>query len=243
MTITYRTTGAWGVGLGADLSAVQIDNNFWDLHGRLVIQEAQPNPAAIDDFEIDGNQLTVIMDDATTRGPYTLPTYVPSSFVWEPGIDVVPGQMFSQGSTIYTVIAAHTTVDPFDAGESGTDGDFYQEFITVDGPSGGTVKTVSATTYTGALVDANCYIRCTNAAGCTVTIPLNGDVEFPIGSELHFRQCAAGSIVFDGAGAVVINPPRDGYDTVTPWTGATVTLKKVATNEWDYIGLGIEGTA
>jgi hypothetical protein len=152
MTITYRTTGAWGVGTGFDLPAATIDANFWDLHGRVDILEAWPTPAAIEEFIIDGNQLTVVMDDATTFGPYTLPTYVPSAFVWEPGIDVVPGQMFSMNATIYTVIYPHTTVDPFDPDESaGTDGPYYQEFITVDGvlPAGGAegmalVKSTSA---------------------------------------------------------------------------------------------------
>lgn len=139
MTIIYRTSGPWGVGLGADLSAVQVDNNFWDLHGRVEILEAWPTPAAIVGFEIDGNQLTVIMDDATTHGPYTLPTYVPSAFEWEPGLSVVPGQMFAKNATIYTVVLPHITVDPFDPNESSTDGDYYQEFITVEGvlPTGG----------------------------------------------------------------------------------------------------------
>ena len=140
MTITYRTAGPWGVGLGADLSAVQVDNNFWDLHGRVEILEAWPTPAAIESFTIDGNQMTVVMDDATTHGPYTLPTYVPSAFEWAPGMDVVPGQMFSINSTIYTVVYPHTTVDPFDPGENdGGGNDYYQEFITVDGvlPAGG----------------------------------------------------------------------------------------------------------
>jgi hypothetical protein len=111
------------------------------VHGRVEILEAWPTPAAIVEFQIDGNQLTVVMDDATTFGPYTLPVYVPSAFIWAPGMDVVPGQMFSMNATIYTVINPHTTVDPFDPGETSTDGDYYQEFITVDGvlPAGGDV--------------------------------------------------------------------------------------------------------
>lgn len=31
MTITYRTAGAWGSGQGADLTAAQVDENFYDL--------------------------------------------------------------------------------------------------------------------------------------------------------------------------------------------------------------------
>ena len=73
--LRYRTTGPWGSGSLDDLPPEHIDENFFTLDERVVTIEALPPPAAgIDYFIIEGDQLTVVMTDASTRGPYTLPT-------------------------------------------------------------------------------------------------------------------------------------------------------------------------
>lgn len=87
-----------------------------------------------------------------------------------------------------------------------------------------------------ALSDSGVYWRCTAATGVTVTVPTNDSVAFPVNTEIHFRQAAAGTITLSPAGGVTINPPRVGGPLATGETGDTITLKKVATNEWDLFG-------
>ena len=74
MAIVYRTTGAWGAGLGVNLSAAQVDNNFWEVVVRLVALETsgiQPNN--IESITVIGSQMTIFMEDASTFGPFTVP--------------------------------------------------------------------------------------------------------------------------------------------------------------------------
>jgi hypothetical protein len=97
------------------------------------------------------------------------------------------------------------------------------------------VITRTGSTLTPAIGDANRYIRLTNAGGCTVSIPTNAGVGFPIGTELHFRQ-AGGPIGFFGVFGVTINTP-EGFSPATERDHATVTIKKVATDVWDLFGL------
>jgi hypothetical protein len=109
------------------------------------------------------------------------------------------------------------------------------------------VTNISAATWTLALSDANTYMRFTSASGCIVTIPVYADVAFPVGTEVHLRQAGAGSIQLavgaESAADITINPQRAGYGTYTTWQGATLTIKKVGTNEWDVIGpAGVEET-
>lgn len=98
---------------------------------------------------------------------------------------------------------------------------------------------VAASTFTPALGDAMKYVRCTNGGGCLVTMPANGDVAFPVDTEIHFVQRGASPIIFEDGGstdeAVVLNPPTEKLNQ-TYGRGAVVTFKKVGTNEWDYWG-------
>lgn len=98
------------------------------------------------------------------------------------------------------------------------------------------VSTVSGSSFNPLLANANTYMRCTNASGCNVLMPANSAVAFPVGTEMHFRQSGAGPVSFDFVSGVSINSPT-GYEAATEIEGATVTIKKVDTNEWDLFGL------
>lgn len=74
--ITYRTTdfSRWGAGLGANLSAVQVDGNFWAL--AQAILDLQQNPATgptIVSVTSTGTGFSFVMSDGTILGPITLP--------------------------------------------------------------------------------------------------------------------------------------------------------------------------
>src|SRR5574341_1297023 len=98
------------------------------------------------------------------------------------------------------------------------------------------VVEITDSEFTLSMGSAHRYYRCTNAAGCNVTVPDHTLVPLEIGSEVHFVQRAAGAIVFYSGTGVAINAPT-GYDAATDTLGAVVTLKKIATDEWDLFGM------
>lgn len=98
------------------------------------------------------------------------------------------------------------------------------------------VVTVAGTTFAPTLAAAQAYHRCTHASGCVVTIPPNADVAFPLKTEMHFRQAAAGTVSFVEGTGVTINGIT-GYNEATQGPGAVVTLKKIATDIWDIFGM------
>lgn len=91
--------------------------------------------------------------------------------------------------------------------------------------------------YSPVLADANGYKRYAGSSDLTVLVPLNADVAYPVDTELTFRQAGDGSIIFDTATAGPTLNGIVGFLNQTGVSGATVTLKKVATDEWDLIGL------
>lgn len=126
----------------------------------------------------------------------------------------------------------------------GTQLTFYLEDATVFGPytvpqvnfRPSIVATVSTATYDPVIADANCYKRCTNAAGCLVTIPSDDEVEFSIDTELGFRQTTeTGPVTFDAPTDVTLHEVP-GFLHETAQKGAVVVWKKVAANEWEATG-------
>lgn len=83
-----------------------------------------------------------------------------------------------------------------------------------------------------ALTDAWNYLRPGTTSAITLTVPTNASVAFEIGTEITIR--AAGNITLAAASGVTLNAPSGG--TLNMTARMTVTLKKVATNEWDVIG-------
>lgn len=113
---------------------------------------------------------------------------------------------------------------------------------------GGTVSPSTAlslnaqtgTTYTFALTDANnTLVTASNGSAQTYSIPTNGSVAFPVGSQINIIQI--------GAGQVTINAVTSGTTTIAS-TGATSTAPKlraqyasasaikVATDTWYVVG-------
>lgn len=87
------------------------------------------------------------------------------------------------------------------------------------------------------LSDANRYKRYTGSSDATILVPLNADAAFAVDSEISYRVAGAGALIFDTATAGPTINGIDGFLNRASRKGATVTLKKVATDEWDLIGL------
>ncbi|MBB4520469.1 UNVERIFIED_ORG: hypothetical protein M2435_001249 [Rhizobium sophorae] len=91
--ITFRTAGAWGAGKGSNLTPAEVDGNFYDLDGRVTdLEDNPPTPNQIADITQDGNQITIVMDDASTFGPFTLPRSLsrPSITTVVTGLELTP---------------------------------------------------------------------------------------------------------------------------------------------------------
>jgi len=179
MTI-YRTAGAWGAGKGSNLTPAEVDENFYGHEQRIEDLEGSPvEPNQIANIIQTGDTITIVMEDASTFGPFTLPRSMQR-----------PTQTLA----------------------------------------------VTGTTLTPANEQASFYFRCTNAAGCAVTIPNDTAEPFLVDAEIHFRQCGAGALEFSAGVGVTLNIP-DGFLASTAILGAVVTAKKVAANTWDLFGL------
>ena len=83
--------------------------------------------------------------------------------------------------------------------------------------------------------DSNSYIRMTKATATALTVPLNSSVAFPVGVVILIRQAGAGQVTIVATGGVTINPAFNGT-LVLQGAGSTVSLIKVAEDEWDLEG-------
>lgn len=122
--IIFVTSGAWGSGTGAPLSAAQVDGNFYDLDQR-VLALADLEGKGIESVTYTSNSMTLHFTDGTSQ---VIPLPIASlTFVgeWLNSTPYVRGNMFSfRGLGIYQVLQDHVTPDvpaPFDP--NATDGD------------------------------------------------------------------------------------------------------------------------
>lgn len=247
MAITYRNAGAWGAGKGARLTSTEVDLNFWDISGRLLLVETNPPDAnGIASISVLSGQMRVTMDDATIFGPFTLPI---ASFrvrdEWLPSTSYIVNDLVSYETLgLYLVIKTHTSPTVFDAAHlDGGDLVYDHIFPSFAKPSPSPLVTVSASSRTLIASDSNSFLRCTHASGCAITVPNDATLDLADNTEIHFRQAAAAPVTFDGMVSVVING-IDGLINETETRGAVVTLKKVGANTWDLFGrLAAETTA
>jgi hypothetical protein len=91
----------------------------------------------------------------------------------------------------------------------------------------------SGTTYTLVLGDAGKIVEVGNASAITVTIPTNGSVAYPVGTQITLLQT--------GAGQITVAAPSGGTLNATPGTKlraqwSSATLLKRATDTWVLIG-------
>lgn len=111
-----------------------------------------------------------------------------------------------------------------------------QILVAVANSSGGggsdNVVTESTTGVTLALTDSGKYIRLTNVASCTITIPTQAIVTWGEGAEISFRVASTGIPTLSNAG-VTVNDPRGIVAALE--TGSNFMLKRVSSDTWDVI--------
>lgn len=112
MAINYRTSGAWGAGIGQDLTASQVDNNFYDLATRLNgLETNPPEPVSIEEITATATTLTIQLSDGTTQGPFKMPV---ATFnyrgLWTPATAYAINDVVSDlTGAAYVVKVAHTS--------------------------------------------------------------------------------------------------------------------------------------
>lgn len=92
------------------------------------------------------------------------------------------------------------------------------------------VKRYSATTITAALSDSYGFIVPTAATAVTIIIPNESSINFPIGSQMVFKQGGAGQLRFSGATGVTLDSYGNAKNTVGQH--ATCFITKEASNYW-----------
>jgi hypothetical protein len=143
--LLYRTAGAWGPGVGANLTPAQVDANFYDISTRVQFLELHPpEPVLITSFTTNGDQIFIHMSDGTINGPVTLPVvrwnsrgaWTPSTVYFQDDIVIGPD------SAVYLVKRNHTSsassFDPY--ANDGAGHDYYSLLLTVPAatlPTGG----------------------------------------------------------------------------------------------------------
>ena len=100
---------------------------------------------------------------------------------------------------------------------------------------GNNIITDSTTTRTFALTDNGMYIRFTSASDVTATIPLNSAVAFPIGTIIECINAGDSDLTITKTAGVTLNSADSNTKLTTQFKA--VTLKKVAADVWDVIGL------
>ena len=110
MTIVYVTTGAWGGGTGAPISAAQVDGNFYDVDQRIMTLNADlAEGKRIDTVTYTSNSMTFHYTDGTSQViplPVATFQYVGA---WMNSAPYTPGNLFTAANGFYQVLQNHTT--------------------------------------------------------------------------------------------------------------------------------------
>jgi hypothetical protein len=116
--ITYRTDGAWGSGIGVDLTAAQVDTNFSAIQVAIAALETdRPTPNEIVSTTQHGISFSFNLQNGDVLGPIDLPVISFHFFdAWEPFTLYSELDSFVvDGNGIYTTLLAHTTGATFNA--------------------------------------------------------------------------------------------------------------------------------
>lgn len=116
LSITYRTNGAWGSGIGANLTAAQVDTNFYNIATAVnALQAAATGSNNIVSVTSDQTSITFNLQDGSKIGPIPLPVL---QFMyrgaWAPATIYNTLDTFTVSNVgLFTVLLAHTSGGTF----------------------------------------------------------------------------------------------------------------------------------
>lgn len=246
MTLRYRTAGPWGAGLGSNLSAAQVDENFYTLSQALSSFTAPPG-VGISSITMAGASMTVHLSDGSTQGPFVLPTAA-FRFTgdYQPGTDYAPLDIFyDPNSGLYLVsIAYHSPEDdPFNPNVIDTDGNKLLQLVLPISPN--SIPVLNATTedtssYTVQFFDQASWRRFINTGEATTTDPSAIEVHIPLdpdwapGFYMYLQQGDGHQVqVVTDATSIVV----ESMETLrTKKQGAVAMLTYLGDNLWSLSG-------
>jgi hypothetical protein len=120
-SLTYRTVDGtrWGGGLGSDLTATQVDLNFWTLFSALQALESDPSVGVGIDYinqPSGGNLFYIHLTNHAVLGPFTIPTaqWNPRG-AWQPVTAYAAYDVVSNNGSAYLITIPHTSGATFSA--------------------------------------------------------------------------------------------------------------------------------
>lgn len=128
--LKYRTADAtrWGAGKGANLTATEVDENFFAL--AVKVEELEDNPpegAYIASITVAGNKMKIAMSDGEQFGPFTLPVAaLEFRGAWAAGTEYKTGNLFTQANALWYVRVDHKAEAPFNPSAPDVTGPVYQ---------------------------------------------------------------------------------------------------------------------
>lgn len=150
--------------------------------------------------------------------------------------------VFAGGSSSLAALLASSTdagahritdlIDPSSAQDAATKNYVDTAVSVVTGTS------QSGATYTLVLADKGTVVGFT--AACTVTVPPNSSVSFPVGAQLELYQAGTGTVTVAGGAGVTLHSPGGTLTTASQY--ATLVLRQVATDVW-VVGGELTSTA
>jgi hypothetical protein len=153
---------------------------------------------------------------------------------WETGYGTYSGANTITRTTVLASSDAGAAVD-FDAGTKRVMIALTADFVarTLFAP----VVTESGTAADLSPANAGKYQRWTNASAKTLTVEPEATTEQPVDGEWHIRNVGAANLTFAEGAGVTINEPYGG--TLVVPSGGTVTLKRVAADTYDLLGVTV----
>lgn len=107
--IIYRGPGPWGAGQGSNLTAGQVDDNFYLLYSMIQAAQDHGNGAGIDYFVVTGNQIYIHLTNHQVEGPYTLPVaQFNFRFGWTANTLYNPMDVFTYAGAVYLTLVENT---------------------------------------------------------------------------------------------------------------------------------------
>lgn len=204
-----------------------------------------------------GNYITALTGDVTATGPGSVAATIAANAVTNAKLAQMPAHTFKGNNTGSTANALDLTQTQLTAelnqftislqgvvpGSGGGTSNFLRADGTWAAPTGAsTVRAINAqtgTTYTFALTDGsgngnNPYTTFGSSSATTVTVPPNGTVAFPTGSQIDVLQVGTGAVTFAPGSGVTINSYQGELTILGQYKWAT--LIKTGTNTWDLYG-------
>jgi hypothetical protein len=128
-TLVYRTDDLtrWGTGQGSNLTADQVDRNFFAVFSAIsALEDHQQSVAQIASMHAVGNQLYITLTDASVIGPIEIPTsnWNFRADGWLPSTNYAAYDVFNYNGGTYLVLVDHvsdTTFSPFATDGNGHD--------------------------------------------------------------------------------------------------------------------------